>query len=118
MKFLNWLKGKLSHRNKAMWLYRRGMLKAKLRDHRAAIADYTTVIDMADATDSLRAMALYNRSLVHAAVNQMPQAMDDLRSLLELPGATGNVKTEARRKLLRMGRTSDRADEHMKRSKA
>lgn len=111
MQLFNWLKGRLSHRSQAMWLYRQGMLKAKLRDHASAVAAYTTVIDMADAPEALRAMALYNRSLVYLAGDNEGEAKSDLERLLEMAGAAANVKTEARRKLLRMQRTSDRIDE-------
>ncbi len=111
MKLLNWLKGRLSHRAKAIWLYRRGMAKAKLRDHVSAIADYTAVVEMADAPPDVRAMALFNRSVVHATRHDELRAIADLERLLEMEGAAANVRTEARRKLVRMQRSSDRHDE-------
>lgn len=111
VKLFNWLTGRYSQRAKAMWLYRRGMIKAKLRDHAKAVADYTAVIEMDEAPADIRAMALYNRSLVYSGSHNESGAIDDLEKLLQLVGAAENVKTEARRKLLRMQRSSDRLDE-------
>ncbi len=111
MKLFGWLKGPLSRRDKAMSFYKRAMAHAKLHDHKAALADYTAVIDMADAPADVRAMALYNRSVVHTASHDDPQAVGDLEKLLEMEGAAENVKTEAKRKLVRVRRTSDRAEE-------
>ena len=109
MNLLGWLTGRWSARARAMLLYRRGMLKAKLRDHAAAVADYTAVVEMSDAPADVRAMALYNRSLVHAASRHDPLAIDDLETLIEMDGATAKVKTEARRKLVRMQRSDERS---------
>ena len=111
MKLFSWLTGWLSHRDRATSLYRRGMAKAKLHDHKSAIADYTIVISMVDAPSDLRAMALYNRSHASSAGHDHSAAIGDLEKLLKMPGAAANVKTEARRKLMRVRRTSDRLDE-------
>jgi len=111
VKLFNWLSSRYSHRAKAMWLYRRGMIKAKLRDRAKAIADYTAVIEMAEAPADIRAMALYNRSLVYSGSRNDSGAIGDLEQLLDMEGAAEKVKTEARRKLLRMQRSSDRLDE-------
>ncbi len=92
------------------------MIKAKLRDHASAIADYTSVIDMEDAPADIRAMALYNRSIVYTAIHSDSQAIYDLERLLEMEGATANVRNEARRKLVRIQRSSDRLDDHAARN--
>lgn len=97
-----------------MRLYQRGMLRAKLHNHDAALADYTAVIEMADAPANLQAMALYNRSLVYTAKDDNSRAIQDLELLLAMPAAAPNVKTEARRKLLRMDRSADRLEERVK----
>lgn len=103
---LGWLKGLMSSRRRAEWLYRRGMRHAKLRDSELALADYTAVIEMEGATADMRAMALCNRALVHDAGADEEQAADDLNSVLEMPDASGKIKTEARRKLVRMERNA------------
>jgi hypothetical protein len=93
-----------------MSLYKRGMAGANSHDHTAALADYSAVIDMADAPADIRAMALYNRSVVHTANHNEDQAIRDLEQLLEMPAAAAKVKTEARRKLLRMQRSTERSE--------
>ena len=94
----------------AKWIYRRGMLRAKLRKNQLAIVDYTTVIEMAEVPAGIRAMALYNRALVYHATSFELEAVSDLHKVLEMTGATGQVKTEARRKLVRLNRTFNQAD--------
>jgi len=108
MKQLSWLTNWFSHRHQAMSLYQRGMIKARLRDHASAMADYTAVIDMPDAPADIRAMALYNRSVVRSARHSDPEAIADLEQLLEMHGAAANVRTAARRQLVRIQRLSDR----------
>ena len=108
MNFWHWLRGGLSVRYTAMRLYRRGMKHAKLHDHPAAIADYTQVIELAEAPPKIRAMALFNRALVHSSTENKLEAINDLRSLLEMVEAPAEVKTEAQRKLVRMDRNLTR----------
>jgi hypothetical protein len=106
---LAWLKNRMSTQSHAMWLYRRGMVHAKLHKNRLAVADYTTVVEMEGVSADLRAMALYNRALVrHTEAADESQAIDDLKQILEMADAPEQIKTEARRKLVRMQRTSDR----------
>ncbi len=111
MKFAGWIKGQLFHRNKAMFRYKRGMARAKLHELEAALTDYTAVIEMPEASAEIRAMALYNRSIVYTANHNDSQAIGDLEALLEMAGAAANVKLEARRKLVRMQRMTERAEE-------
>lgn len=92
---------------RAIWLYRRGMLRAKLHRNDLAIADYTAVIERVNARGSLRAMALYNRALVYCAISQESNAIADLNLVLEMSDATRDVRTAARRKLVRMKRNSN-----------
>lgn len=110
MSQFNLLESPIISKIRASWLYRRGMMYARLRNHALAIADYTRVIDMADAPSSIRAMALYNRALVHCATSCEVQAIEELQKVLEMPGATEQVRTEARRKLVRMQRSSNRSE--------
>ncbi len=111
MTFLDSLKGYFSQRKRAMTIYKRGLARANEHDIQGALADYSAVIDMDAAPADIRAMALYNRSVVHGANHDDPQAVRDLEMLLEMPAASATVKTEARRKLLRMQRTSERTDQ-------
>lgn len=91
-----------------MWLYRRGILQAKAGRHRAAIDDYTAVLDMPDVPPNVLAMAQYNRALVYCAVADEAHAIHDLHAILGAPHAPEPVKIEARRRLLRMDRSSER----------
>lgn len=109
MKILRWLKSRTSPERRANWLYRRGMLNAKLKQHQKAINDYSTVIETDGISPSLKSMALFNRALVYHAKNREREAGEDLNRLLSLSGAPGDVKTEARRKLLRMKKAADRS---------
>ena len=102
------LKSALSRDFRAKWIYRRGMRRAKLGRHQAAIDDYKVVIDMVDAPGDVRAMALYNRALVYHASGSESDAIDDLNQVMGLAEAPERVKTEARRQLVRLKRTHDR----------
>ena len=83
---------------------------AKLHKNQAAIADYTTVIELEDVSADIRAMALYNRALVNHATASESAAIDDLHQILEMADVPEHVKTEARRKLVRMERSSGKAE--------
>ena len=111
MTFFDWFKNHFSQRKRAMAIYRRGIARANEHDNRGALDDYSAVIEMDAAPADIRAMALYNRSVVHGANRDDAQAVCDLEMLLEMPAASAAVKTEARRKLLRMQRTSERTDQ-------
>ena len=83
------------------------MARAKKHDHQGAIDDYTAIISLPDTSASMKAMALYNRALTYAAVADESQALADLSAVLSMPEAPVSVRTEARRKLVRMQRRSD-----------
>jgi tetratricopeptide (TPR) repeat protein len=112
MTLLNRVFGRWSHRQQALALYERAMAFAKNRDHDAALADYTAVIEMNSVPADIRAMALYNRSVVYSAIHDDAQAIRDLQQVLETPGAAANVRLEAKRKLVRIERASTRSDEN------
>jgi hypothetical protein len=95
-----------------MWLYRRGMMRAKFHKHDLAIVDYSAVIDMPGVPADIRAMAFYNRALVHHATACESAAIDDLTQVIEIDDIADNLKTEARRKLIRMQRAPNRPNEH------
>ena len=110
MNILEWLKGRLSSRGKALSLYRRGMERAKRQDHAGAFDDYTATIGMAGVPPDVKAMALFNRALVLAADGDNLLAIDDLNVVLALTETPEEVRTEARRKLVRMERQSGKTD--------
>ena len=110
MNILEWLKGRLSSRGKALSLYRRGMERAKRQDHAGAFDDYTATIGMAGVPPDVKAMALFNRALVLAADGDNLLAIDDLNVVLALTETPKEVRTEARRKLVRMERQSGKTD--------
>lgn len=91
-------------------------MRAKLHMDQAALTDYTAVIDMAGVAADLRSMALYNRALVYHTTGSEADAIDDLNKILDMADACGRVKTEARRKLLRMERALTRARTHANQS--
>ncbi|MEQ8786989.1 MAG: hypothetical protein RIC55_11845 [Pirellulaceae bacterium] len=102
MNVFGWLSGRFSNRGKAMWLYKRGMKKAKQHNHQGAIDDYTTTIGMLETPNDVKAMALYNRALVHVASGEDQKGVDDLDAVLLMKEMLVNVKTMAREKLMRM----------------
>ncbi len=110
MNILEWLKGRLSSRGKALSLYRRGMERAKRQDHAGAFDDYTATIGMAGVPPDVKAMALFNRALVLAADGDNLLAIDDLNVVLALAETPKEVRTEARRKIVRMERQANKTD--------
>jgi tetratricopeptide (TPR) repeat protein len=118
MKLIYWLLGFWSHRARATWLYKRGLAHANAHDRQAALADYTAVIEMQGAPLDVQAMALYNRSVIHSSNHDEARAIRDLEKLLEMPQAAGQVRLEARRKLFRMQRTTDRAEHPQSKSES
>ncbi len=80
------------------------MAKARNHDPNGAIDDYTLAIDMPNALPNVKAMALYNRALVYAAAGDRPKAIADLNVVLAMTEQLTEIKTEARRKLVRMQR--------------
>lgn len=112
MRFFTWLRTRSSDRAKGLWLYKRGMEKAKKHDHGGAIDDYTAAVEMDGVPPDVKAMALYNRGVVHAAAGDTPKAIDDLSAVLAMAEPLENIKTAARQKLVRMERRSCRSDPH------
>jgi hypothetical protein len=111
MNLISWIKRRVFRLDDASARYQQALASANKHDLSAALAGYTAVIDMENTPPDLRAMALYNRSVVYTTTGCDAQAIADLELVLELPGAAANVKVEARRKLLRMKRSSERADD-------
>ena len=110
MALFKWLKSKLTSRSHADWLYRRGMARAIAGQTESAIDDYRTVTETPEAEPRIRAMARYNLALLLYAVGEVKQAQDELNRVLEDVGAPERVKTEARRKILRVLRASERSE--------
>ena len=102
MIIFDWFTGGFSNHGKALYLYKRGMAKAKKRDHQGALEDYTTTIGMPGTPADLLAMVLYNRALVYVAAGDERKGAADLDAVLAMNEALVNVKTMARQKLARM----------------
>lgn len=111
MHILERLKDWFSGRGKALSRYRRGMERAKRHDHAGAIDDYTATINMPQVPQDVKAMALFNRALILASDGDNPLARNDLNQVLAMAETPADVRTEARRKLVRMERQSIRDDE-------
>ena len=106
----SWFRKLSPARGRAAWHYRRGMLRAKRGQHTAALEDYGAVIELEHVDEGMLAMALYNRALVYDAQGNRPGAVTDLKRLLLLNAAAERVKTEARRRLVRMDQKLARSD--------
>lgn len=101
MSVFQWIKGLFTRRGKALSIYRRGMGLAKERDHKGAIAEYTTAIELEDVPGDVKAMALFNRGLVHMAAGAYGKSVEDLEEVLAMDEAPENVKTMARQKIVK-----------------
>ena len=55
-------------------------------------------------------MALYNRSIIYSTTGDVAAAVLDLQRLLEMDDVAANVRTEAKRKLVRMQPALDRSE--------
>ena len=82
------------------------MERAKRQDHTGAIGDYTATINLLHVPPDVKAMALFNRALMLSADGDNPLARDDLKVVLAMAETPTEVRTEARRKLVRMERQS------------
>lgn len=95
MNLIRWIKSWLTHRGKALALYRAGMEKANIRDYDGAIANYSAAILAPDIPNDVKAMALYNRALAYSAVHEDAKASEDLSAMLQMPGLSERMKKEA-----------------------
>lgn len=102
MKIVEWLTGRFSRRGKAIAIYKRGMVKARKKNHAGAIEDYTTAIDMPETPTDVRAMTLYNRAIVYVTTGEESKGIADLNSILAMSDMLINVKCMARQKLARI----------------
>ena len=104
MNVVGWLKNRFSARCNALWNYRRGMVRAKKRDNKGALAHYTAAIELAGVPTDVKAMALYNRALVYAAIGDDAKGVNDLDAILAMDGAMlfVNIRTMAKQKLVKM----------------
>lgn len=102
MKIFDLLTCRFSDRGKALTLYKRGMSRAKKRDHRGAIDDYTSIIHLPDTPSDVRAMALYNRALAYVAAGDDRLGSEDLDAVLAMDNTPVNVRSMAKQKQVRM----------------
>lgn len=110
MSLTRWVKSWLTHRGKALSLYRAGMAKANKRDYGGAIADYSAAIRASDIPTDVRAMAIYNRSLAYTAIHEDTKAAEDLAAVLEMPGLSERIKAEAHQRRERIRRRDEKTD--------
>ena len=110
MSLTTWIQSFLSHRGKAISLYRSGMAKANERDYEGAIADYSAAIEMAKIPADVRAMAIYNRALAYSAIDDEVKSVEDLSTLLDLPGVPENIRTAVQQRRERLRRRSEKTD--------
>ena len=98
MSFTSWVRGRISHRGKALSLYRSGMAKARRHDYDGAIADYSAAIQARNIPKDVKAMAIYNRALAYSAIHDDVKATEDLAAVLKMPGLPSNIKTYAQQR--------------------
>jgi tetratricopeptide (TPR) repeat protein/DNA-binding transcriptional ArsR family regulator len=72
---------------KAGLLLSRARVHSSLGDRVREIADYTALIELADAPIEQIAEALVYRGVSHGKVGELPRAIADFTALIELPGA-------------------------------
>ena len=107
MNLYDWIVGCFFTRQKSLGIYRRGISKARRRQHVAAIENYTTVIGIPGVPEDVKAMSLFNRALAYVSVDDSRGA-EDLNRVLGMPCAPAHIKTEAIRKLARMKQRAER----------
>lgn len=110
MSLTRWVMSWLTHRGKALSLYRTGMAKANKRDYVGAIADYSAAIGSPDIPTDVKAMATYNRALAYSAIHEDAKAAADLSALLEMPGLSETIKLEASRRRERIRMRDEKTD--------
>jgi hypothetical protein len=86
------------------------MHKARKRDYRGAIEDYTSVLSSPDIPMDVRGMATYNRALAYAALNEDEKAAEDLAAMLNMAGLPQNIIIEARQRRERIRRRLSSGD--------
>ncbi|TWT34358.1 tetratricopeptide repeat protein [Blastopirellula retiformator] len=102
MNAIAWITNCFSKRDRATTLYKRGMAKAKLKNHQGAIDDYTSALKAPDGPASLRGMILYNRGIVYVAAGMAKNGADDLNAVLSMDEIQADVKAAAKRKLAKI----------------
>jgi tetratricopeptide (TPR) repeat protein len=108
MRFFSWMRQGLTIRASAALLSRRALAKSKKFDHRGAIEDYTSAIDLPGIPSELKAALLYNRALEHTAVGDPSRAIADLNTVLAMNGTLASIKKAAQARLTRLERRGDR----------
>jgi hypothetical protein len=80
------------------------MAKARVKDYRGAIADYSAAIESSKIPMDVKGMATYNRALAYAAIDEDEKAASDLAAMLEMPGLPENIVNQARQRRERIRR--------------
>lgn len=102
MNAIKWIASCFSKSDRAASLYKRGMAKAKKKDHPGAIADYSAALEAEGGSAEMKAMILYNRGIVYVAAGMAKNGADDLNAVLAMHDAQPDVKDAAQRKLAKI----------------
>jgi hypothetical protein len=105
-----------SVRKEGLALYKLGMACTDKQDPQGAMDAYTSVIELPDAPDDVKAMALYNRALLFAAEGKTQKASADLEAVMKMPIPPHGVKLAAKRRLERLQHRQDAAARPNRRS--
>jgi hypothetical protein len=87
------------------------LARDKKKDSSGAMVAYSSVIELDDAPEDVRAMALYNRALLFAALGDRSKAATDLTAIMAMPVSVPGVTVAARRRLERLQHRDDAAAE-------
>ncbi len=104
MSFIDWVKSLLSHRGRAVSLYRSGMAKANKHNYGGAIADYSAAIREPNVSADVKAMILYNRALAYTAVHEDAKSAEDLAAVLAMPRLSAEIRAQAQQRRERLRR--------------
>lgn len=110
MTIANWFKRKLTDESNSLTLYRRGMKKAKTKDHQGAIRDFADAFELPDTSAEVTAITKFNRALVLIANGDFDKGADELRTVINSDGVPSSVKKMAQRKLAKRTSRSRHGD--------
>ncbi len=73
----------------------RGVAHGQLGNHKTAIVDFTTVIDMPEAPTDERAKALNNRGVAHGELGDLKAEIADYTTVIDMPEAPTDERAKA-----------------------
>ena len=80
---------------RATALFNRGVVYSQQDDIEHAFADFTAVIEIADAPPEQKAKALFNRGSIHSQQSDFEQALADYTAVIEMIDAPVELKVKA-----------------------